>query len=476
MNIQGRRCICLTVFFLIGLNAGFAQGTKVTTTLSLTLTNPITPSLRTYMFGSAMAVVDGERVIIGAPYPFEQSRGAAYLFNTNGNLLRSFTRPAADPGEHNFGATLAVLGSDRVIIGASEYGDSDSCRAYVFSLDGTLLETIRNPSTKVFGYPVAALGSDRIMVGAGPAGVDDVGAAYLFTTNGTLITTFTNPAPERGDFFGMLIAPIGVDRMVIGAPNYLSNNAAVYLFNTNGTLLKAFTNFFTFLRPNPAMLTLGDLTTIGDDLILIGAVGANAQGQDASTVYLIDTNGTVVTTFTNPAINMPNFGMRLAPVGADKLLIGAQDFPVRAEPFGGFYEPTNGAVYLFSTNGTLLTTLTNRAPADQFGSSLGAVGNLLIIGAWRASNAPEEVPGNVYLYHWSVAAPRVDIQRLPGGIMRFSWPAAAADYVLEQSPEISPNSVGSAWTPVALPYQTNATHISTTLSSSGNRFFRLRGR
>jgi len=52
------------------------------------------------------------------------------------------------------------------------------------------------------------------------------GAVYMFGTNGTLLMTFANPNPAYtssgvatwGDFFGVSIAAIGDDRVLIGAP------------------------------------------------------------------------------------------------------------------------------------------------------------------------------------------------------------------------------------------------------------------
>src|SRR2546423_1347554 len=42
-------------------------------------------------------------------------------------------------------------------------------------------------------------------------------AEYLFSTSGTLLTTFTNPTPGPGDRFGVSVAAVGSDRVLIGA-------------------------------------------------------------------------------------------------------------------------------------------------------------------------------------------------------------------------------------------------------------------
>ncbi len=96
-----------------------------------------------------------------------------------------------------------------MLIGAhqDDTGATDAGAAYLFSTNGTLLTTFTNPtpaSADYFGISVAAVGSDRVLIGAyrDDTGATDAGAAYLFSTNGTLLTTFTNPTPASGDYFG----------------------------------------------------------------------------------------------------------------------------------------------------------------------------------------------------------------------------------------------------------------------------------
>lgn len=70
----------------------------------------------------------------------------------------------------------------------------------------------------------------------------------------TLLRTFNNPTPVVGDNFGAWLAPLGSDRVLIGAPyddTSAANGGAVYLYHTNGTLLRTITN------PAPAYTSLG---------------------------------------------------------------------------------------------------------------------------------------------------------------------------------------------------------------------------
>jgi hypothetical protein len=114
--------------------------------------------------------------------------------------------------------------------------------------------TITNPapaSSDFFGGAVTAVGADRLLIGADGdnTGANDAGVAYLISTNGALLVTLTNPAPVSGDAFGQALAMVGTDKLLIGAPlkDIGSNNSGVaYLFSTNGTLLTTITN------PTPA--------------------------------------------------------------------------------------------------------------------------------------------------------------------------------------------------------------------------------
>jgi hypothetical protein len=323
-------------------------------------------------------------VLIGASGSwFATNAGAAHLFSTEGTLLATFKKPA-DANGYGFGASVAAIGKDRVLIGAP-YKSWDSelpGAAYLFSTNGALLTTYTNTmwwnSGDDFGSSVAAVGTDCVLIGApyayaGP--INDAGAALLFSTNGTLITIFTNPTPTAFDRFGERVAAIGKERVLIGAPGDdlgATNSGAVYLFNTNGVLLT------TFANPAP---TTDDsfgwsLAVVGKDRVLIGAPGDDLGATNSGAVYLFNTNGALLTTFANPAPTTDdNFGWLVEALGTDYVLIGA---PYKNAMAGG------GIVYLFNTNGLLLNTFTNPIPDNDalFGCSIAAVGDYqVVIGA-----------------------------------------------------------------------------------------------
>lgn len=261
---------------------------------------------------------------------------------------------------------------------------SVSC-ASALAQSPALLTTIPNPTPETgdrFSWAVAPLGTDRVLVGAPYDGPTNAGAVFLFHTNGTLLATLTNPNPAYviwfgnpdwdGDLFGIAIAGVGSDRVLVGAPyDGAVWSGRAYLFRTNGTLLATF--------DTPSLYGGGDrfgaaAAVLGDDRLIISAPGYTSDpdfGNSVGVVYLLSTNGTLLATLNNPVESQEyaEFGFSVAAFGNDRALVGARDA---------------GAAYLFDTNGVLLMTFTNPVPTagDYFGHSVAAVGSdRVVVGA-----------------------------------------------------------------------------------------------
>jgi formylglycine-generating enzyme required for sulfatase activity len=388
---------------------GAVTAVKVATSsgviLSTTFANP-TPAVFD-CFGSAVAAVGNDQLLIGA---FEDDTGApgagaAYLFTTAGTLLTTVTNPTPAAGDH-FGHAVAAVGNDQLLIGAysDDAGASGAGAAYRFSTAGTLLTTFTNPTPATFdafGWAVATVGSDRVLISAiqDSTGAGFAGAAYLFSLNGTLLTTITNPTPATSDFVGNAVAAVGGDRLLVGAywdDTGAANTGAAYMFSTNGFLLATFTN------PAPAANDQfgWSVAAVGSDRVLIGANLDDMGATNAGAAYLFSTNGTLLTTFTNPAPAVSDqFGYAVAAMGNDRVLVAAYLDDAGA--------PDAGTVYMFSTNGNLLATFNNPAPADndQFGVAVAAVGSdRVFIGAVFANSFGLDA-GAAYLFSLDTYAP-----------------------------------------------------------------------
>ncbi|MBI5775545.1 MAG: immunoglobulin domain-containing protein, partial [Verrucomicrobia bacterium] len=390
----------MALFLALTLWPGTVRAQSNRITLLTTFTNP-TPTVSTN-FGISLAALGSDRVIIGSPWADAgpaADAGAVYLFRTNGTLLRTFTNPTPAAFDF-FGYSVAAVGNDRVLIGAfsDNTGATDAGAAYLFNTNGTLLTTFTKSIPAAddhFGVSVAAVGSDLVLIGADgdSTGATRAGAAYLFSTNGTLLTTFTNPTPAANDGFASSIAAMGSDRVLIGAygaDTGASSAGAAYLFNTNGTLLNTFTN------PMPAGSGWfgWSVTAMTNDYVLIGAPYDDTGAFNSGLAYLFSTNGTLLTTFTNPTpANLDNFGWSVMAMSSDRVLIGSG-----GDDMGVL---NAGVAYLFGTNGTLLAIFTNPTPAANaiFGNSVAALGNDRVLIAAPNDNTGASLAGAAYLFN-----------------------------------------------------------------------------
>ena len=456
------RCMHAITFCAVCL---CVQGASLDVTLWLTITNPTPPG--SDGLPSTFAVVGTDKIVIGCPtqdFPGAFNAGIAYLFSTNGSLLQTFERPLRY-GSANFGFALAAIGDDKMIM-ASEFDDrgSDLGAAYLFQTNGTLLMTFTNPvpsgPSGNFGAVMAAIPPDRVIIADLYTHIPRMfsGAAYLFGTNGTLLSIFREPNAYCCNFFPRDLALVG-DKIVCGSPQGNNSGGVVYVFNTNGTLFNTITN------PTAASGgVLGvALAALGADRIIIGEPNKTVGGVSyAGTAYLFSLDGVRLATFTNPVPVSEGFGSAVAALGADKILIGA--------PLGDVGGPNSGGAYLFDTNGTLLATFKNPVPdAGGFGGTIKGVNtDTILIGAPYAG-------GGAYLFRISdPSSTRLSIKSLTSGTFEISWPRSTTGFVIECTSDLKSALMTNVWKPVLSPYGTNATAISVTVTGYQNSFFRLR--
>jgi hypothetical protein len=114
-----------------------------------------------------------------------------------------------------------------------------------------------------------------------------------------------------------------------------------------------------------------------------------------------------------------------------------------------------------STGGVYAVTGTIGQP-DASGPLGG--GTYTLVGGFWALPSAVQTPG----------APWLSVEQLAGHNVRIYWPQPATGFVLEQATSLATPPATTVWSQVAFPYQTNATHISISLTSPpGNRFYRL---
>ncbi len=458
---------------LLAVLRGVASAQPVTGVPLTVFTNP-TPEFSEY-FGWATAALGTERVLIGAyrdnslRIPGASFAGAAYLFNTRGDLLTTFANPRPSAGAE-FGWAVAAVGESHVLIGAKNaaIGGFGSGAAFLLNTNGVLLTTFTNPiqtSASTFGFALAPVGHDRVLIGAvgDDTGAGNAGSAYLFATNGTLLATFNNPSPAETDDFGYSLAAVGNDAVIIGTPFDdvgATNSGVAYLMNTNGALITVFTN------PLPAIgAAFGiQVAAIGRDRVVIGSPYDDTGAIDSGVVHLFGTNGLLLTTITNPApVIAGSFGLSVAVLGRDKVLVGANGND------GG--AANAGVAYLFNTNGALLTVFTNPFPAsgDNFGISVTALGyDKVVIGSDR-DDSPLPDTGSAYLFN--VPYPSLAIGRRTIDVS-VSWVTPESGLILQQAGRLG---TLADWQDVTGSISvTGPTNMIQQPFATTNRFYRLR--
>ena len=432
------------------LSAGMAQPSLLTT-----LTNPAPVSLDN--FGESVALADNGLILIGAPGDDTGATdaGAAYLFDSNGTLLTTYTNPSPADYE-NFGGAVAFPGNDLVVIGAP----ADNLAApyagavYVYDTSGTLQTTVTNPSPSAydqFGSALAALDSDKIIIGAHKETTAAVwnGAAYLYNTSGTLLTTITNPVSGilADDFFGFAVAGVGSDRILVGAYQdetlWGADNAGVaYLFDTSApyaNLVMTFTNPATGPSSGYNDQFGWSVAAVGEDMVIIGSPqddsGGSSSVANRGAEHLYHIDGTLLTSVTNITTDVAKLGSTVAGVGSDRFLVGAPN----EQAGSGLWI---GAAYLISTNGTVLNTITNPTPAngESFGASISVKSGLALIGAYR-DDAGAADAGAAYLFGLGGigSAPVLSIILSGTDEITVAWTPETPGYMLQEHSILASN-------------------------------------
>jgi hypothetical protein len=455
-SIYQRICQLLLFITWFGLATESLADTAV---LLTTITNP-SPASENF-FGYAVASFGADRMIITAPsngdYP-----GAAYLFTTNGVLVQTFLNPTALP-EEGFATSVTGLGNDRLVINAPYY-DWGAGAVYVFHTNGTLLTALTNTPPRLdagFGTAVAAFGTNTVLIGAceGATWRISLGSAYLVDDSGNLINVFTNPTPVlvTNGWFGYALAAVGTDRVLIGAwGNTVAGRpyaGAAYLFH-NGSLLTTLPN------PTPAPYDhFGiEVAAIGTDRVIITAPYDDTGATNAGSAYIFSTNGSLLLTLTNPApTSGKSFGHTVAVSADHRLLIGAY----------------NGAVYVYSTNGELLATIANPnlIGNDAFGSSVAWVGNDRVLVGASDSDIGGVDRGVAYLFGIIPSPPSLGIRRTTTNTIAVSWPSPSTGWTLQQNTD---GIITANWSNITSGIFDDGTARTFVVSPpSGTHFFRL---
>lgn len=288
----------------------------------------------------------------------------------------------------------------------------------VFDADGVTLPARFVPTTTP-----AAAGSTLVLV------VDDRGARYPLTIDPVAQQAYLKASnTEFGDGFGFSVAASG-DTVVVGAfsedsgatgvdgpqSNGIGTSGAAYVFVRNGPLwtqqayLKA-SNTGSGDNFGTSVAISGDTIVVGAFLEDSNATGVDGNGAnnaltDSGAAYVFVRTGS---TWSHQAyLKSPNggfddyFGLAVA-VSGDTVVVGAHQEDSNAIGINGNSANNSsfnaGAAYVFVRNGTSWSQqaylkASNTGVNDQFGRSVAASGDTVVIGAYGEDSDATGVNG-----------------------------------------------------------------------------------
>lgn len=349
-------------------------------------------------FGRVLAGLDENRVVVSAPAAGGgvMDLGRVYLFDARYGRALELVCPSPRDSDY-FGSALSVLGDDHLIVGAPNNFGLTPGIVYVFDTNGAVTLTITNPSPSQyvrFGWSVAGWGTNRIAVGSSEGVLSNtrMGAVHLFDLAGTWLLTITNPTPATGEQFGMALAALDEERLIVGAPgDRVGTNAvgAVYVYDAGGQLLLQVTN------PAPAAgAAFGScVARLGNDRMLVGAPGERQGAMVAGAAYLFSDQGAILHHWANPRPDEADvFGDSVAALGTEEIVVGAT--------LDDHASHDAGMAYIFGTDGLLRSVVPNPFPAesDHFGAAVAALGNQTVVIGCYGANEGADSTGAAYLY------------------------------------------------------------------------------
>jgi len=376
---------------------------------------------------------DGQSILVGAPdssvIPKNGisvfSAGEAFLYNSQGRLLHTFadTNPVTFE-QYAYSVSISADGN-LVLIGAPQGGASGM--AFLYDRGGHLIKAYKPPSTagtnSGFGWSVAFLaqndpsvtngtaqtgdyaGSESVvLIGAimapgaslGGGAVGGAGQVYKYDAAGNLLHVYTDPDPTVDENFGLSLASAPDGSVAVGAPNAVTVSASgtvidsagkALLFDPTGTLRQTFHDPApTFFEQFGWSISLSTENLLPQFDVFIGAPHASSIGPPGFTVFggavfLFSSTGTLFVKIPNRSTDCSEFGNSISISSNGTSLVTGAPLCVSG----------TGTVFLFSTRSTLIPTLQDPipVPGEKFGFSvsMSADGSLVVVGALFRGNA-----------------------------------------------------------------------------------------
>lgn len=333
--------------------------------------------------------------------PHDNIRSRFYLEDDSG------TTECVDRGDQD-SRTFEVGGSEEtvhILVSNTDTSVSaDEIWVEYRIIDDVVFQSPDGHEWALFGQSIAAVG-ENVLIGSPEqetgAGYG-AGRAYLFDPVGNLMQSFEAPSGAEMAYFGWSVAAVG-DNILVGAPYHpVGSNLNVgraYLFDQDRNLLQ------TIQPPtSDGEQEFGYAVAAIGETILVGAT-ENKFGDDPGDtdgkVYMFDMNGTLVNTIAAPDMGDFAFFGSAIDTSEDRILVGAR---FDAETPGDGY----GRADLFDAGGNHVQTFYSPDPQENayFGWDVAITEQGYLVGAPRqdttvtaSDGSPVEVEtGQAFLF------------------------------------------------------------------------------
>ncbi len=296
-------------------------------------------------FGCSVAISDN-RIVVGAfgDDDDDSNSGAVYVFDISGEFIVKLKANVALSGPYlaRFHGTIAVS-NNRILVGDSSYDSSDGA-AYLYDINGNLIKTIQPNNIAAddgFGYRVAL--SDNRMVVSSPysdIGATSAGSAYIFDIDGNELAMIQALNLNTDDRFGYGVA-VSNNRVVVGAyeeDTTQTEGGVAYIYDIAGNFISR------VVSSDPgAYGHFGEVMCANDTHIVISARQDDVSGVNmAGAAYIFDINGNEIAKIqaSDPGANV-YFGNASAISRDSTIVVGAAEADTA--------NTNSGTVYMYKT-------------------------------------------------------------------------------------------------------------------------------
>jgi len=174
-------------------------------------------------FASTLEVEEGLIFITqnGEPMFLRLGPGYVYVFDVDGTHLMTLEAPEKED-QACFGVSVSISG-DNIVIGenrATVNGVKWAGKVHIYNTEGDHLRTLQSPNPEAYAFfgSDVAISGDIIVVGEPRGEITrflEEGRAYVFNIDGTLIQNLTSPDPSPKGEFGSAVE-IQDDIVVVG--------------------------------------------------------------------------------------------------------------------------------------------------------------------------------------------------------------------------------------------------------------------